>query len=389
MRALLSGAAAAGRGCSARSGEQQRAAAMAMDAEALSSKEMRFGARLAHTEKAVRDKAVANLSAFLASREEMSELELLKVWKGLFYCMWMADKAPVQNELSERLARLVHDFQGDLGLRFVRTFLITMEREWGGIDVLRMDKFYYLIRRVMREVFEYLQQREWAPETVQEVAGLLANGPMRLPMSSAAPSSVEADRQAAVTTAEGSKKTGKKKKKKEKTEFSRTMADTRDTNIKWVPVPRGLCWHIIDVLWTELRAVCGDSVPATAFPIMDVLVMLCAYSPDRVAPTRVASKLLEPLVDPELAEGETVPFAVRNPHIVAMVRKSRWALPCSIAPRPQVEVPFTTSRAVRVRRVPCWCPLGRAMLAGFCRIGCREVGGAGDRKGEPLQPMTQ
>ncbi len=360
-----------------------------MDADALSSKEMRFGARLAHTEKAVRDKAVANLSAFLASREEMSELELLKVWKGLFYCMWMADKAPVQNELSERLARLVHDFQGDLGLQFVRTFLITMEREWGGIDVLRMDKFYYLIRRVMREVFEYLQQREWAPETVQEVASLLANGPMRLPMSSAAPSSVEAERQAAVTTAEGSKKTGKKKKKKEKTEFSRTMADTRDTNVKWVPAPRGLCWHIIDVLWTELRVVCGDAVPATAFPIMDVLVMLCAYSPDRVAPTRVASKLLEPLVDPELAEGETVPFAVRNPHIVAMVCKAPLGSAFSINPSSQVEVPFASSCARRCSPILACVFVGRAVLAGICRTGCREVRGAFDRKGESNQSTAQ
>jgi hypothetical protein len=291
--------------------------------DALSSEEMRFGARLAHTEKSVRDKTVANLSAFLASREEMSELELLKIWKGLFYCMWMADKTPVQNELSENLARLVHDFRGDLGLHFVRTFLITMEREWGGIDVLRMDKFYYLVRRVVHELFVYAQRREWAPDTVQAAAALLANGPMRIPASSAAPASRADERQAALAPTQSGK--GKTKKKKVKTEFSRTMADTRDPNINWVPAPRGLCYHIIDVVWKELRAVCGDVVPATAYPIMDVLVLLCAFSPDRVTPTRVADRLLEPLVDPELAEGETVPFAVRNPHIVTMVSINTWS----------------------------------------------------------------
>lgn len=357
---------------------KEQRAAMAADGDALTSKEMRFGARLAHTEKVVRDKAVANLSAFLASREDMSELELLKVWKGLFYCMWMADKMPVQNELSERLAHLVHDFQGDLGLQFVRTFFATMEREWGGIDVLRMDKFYYLIRRVMRELFEYVRQREWAPETVQEVAGLLANGPMRLPMSSAAPSSVKEERQAALATAEGSKKTGKKKMKKVKSEFSWTMPDTRDTNVKWVPAPRGLCYHIIDVVWTELRAVCGNVVPVATYPIMDVLVMLCAFSPDRVAPTRVANKLLEPLVDPEVAEGETVPFAVRNPHIVAMVRRVHETL---LARPPQgcrFKLPSQPLARAPARRLHaahhgvCWsCVRGDcAMLAGICRTAC-------------------
>ena len=294
--------------------------------DALSSQELRFGARLAHTEKAVRDRTVASLSSFLASREEMPQLEMLKVWKGLFYCMWMADKAPVQNELSENLARLVHDFQGDLGLEFVRAFLVTMEREWGGIDVLRMDKFYYLIRRVVRELFSYAARREWADGTAEAVAGLLAEGPMRIPASSAAPASIESEQQAALATSaatgksKGAKEKKKKKKKeKPKTDKSWTKADTRDPNINWVPAPRGLCYHIIDIVWSELRGVCGDTVPAAAYPVIDVLVLLCAFSPDRILPGRVADKLLVPIVEPELAEGDTVPFAVRNPHIVVMV----------------------------------------------------------------------
>ena len=27
---------------------------------------------------------------------------MLKLWKGLFYCMWMSDKAQVQDELADR-----------------------------------------------------------------------------------------------------------------------------------------------------------------------------------------------------------------------------------------------------------------------------------------------
>ena len=47
--------------------------------------------------------------------------------------------------------------------------------------------------------------------------------------------------------------------------------------------------------------------------------MACAFSPDRVTPKRVAERVLGCIVDPEPAEGENVPFAVRNPHIVSMV----------------------------------------------------------------------
>ena len=31
-----------------------------------------------------------------------TESELLKLWKGLFYCMWMSDKPLVQEELAKR-----------------------------------------------------------------------------------------------------------------------------------------------------------------------------------------------------------------------------------------------------------------------------------------------
>eukprot|EP01047_Picozoa_sp_COSAG01_P061346 COSAG01_NODE_7649_length_3114_cov_4.421559_1_plen_253_part_00 len=150
----------------------------------MGSSEMRFGAKLAHTEKHIRDKTVASLQAWLGSREQMSEVELLKVWKGLFYCMWMADKPKVQNELSENLARLLHVCQRNVRYEFFRAFLVTMEREWGGIDALRMDKYYYMIRRFFRELFSHCAQLSWDDRTVGRVARLLTGqkgGPLRVP----------------------------------------------------------------------------------------------------------------------------------------------------------------------------------------------------------------
>ena len=75
---------------------------------AVTAQQVKFGARLAHTEKDVRDAAVQQLGSFMAKQEQMAELALLKVWKGLFYCMWMADKVPIQNELAENLAEQLH-----------------------------------------------------------------------------------------------------------------------------------------------------------------------------------------------------------------------------------------------------------------------------------------
>ena len=40
-----------------------------------------------------------------------SPVELLKLWRGLFYCMWMADKPLVQEDLARKLAGLTGCFR--------------------------------------------------------------------------------------------------------------------------------------------------------------------------------------------------------------------------------------------------------------------------------------
>lgn len=82
------------------------------------------------TDKRVRDKALASVRLWLKTHRTSSELDLLKLWKALFYCthvccmaryisaciadtfvgstgMWMSDKVPVQQELAQQLAELV------------------------------------------------------------------------------------------------------------------------------------------------------------------------------------------------------------------------------------------------------------------------------------------
>ena len=55
-----------------------------------------FARALASGGQKQRDAALAALSRWLASRSEVDETEMLKLWKGLFYAMWHADKPAVQ-----------------------------------------------------------------------------------------------------------------------------------------------------------------------------------------------------------------------------------------------------------------------------------------------------
>ncbi|EGN93116.1 hypothetical protein SERLA73DRAFT_145957, partial [Serpula lacrymans var. lacrymans S7.3] len=90
--------------------------------------------------KKVRDKAVQNLAIFLSNDSEnaISELEMAKLWKGIFYCFWMSDKPLVQQALASELAGLVLTITSTpSALKFLRGFWMMTVREWSGIDRLR------------------------------------------------------------------------------------------------------------------------------------------------------------------------------------------------------------------------------------------------------------
>uniref|UniRef100_A0A8C2N0Q8 Uncharacterized protein n=1 Tax=Cricetulus griseus TaxID=10029 RepID=A0A8C2N0Q8_CRIGR len=70
-------------------------------APAMQSAELQFAQRLASSEKGVRDRAVRKLRQYLSARTQsdtggFSQEELLKIWKGLFYCMWVQDEPLLQ-----------------------------------------------------------------------------------------------------------------------------------------------------------------------------------------------------------------------------------------------------------------------------------------------------
>jgi ribosomal RNA-processing protein 1 len=46
------------------------------------------------TDKEVRDQALESLRTFLGAQAEIAELDLLKLWKGLFYCMLRPAQPP-------------------------------------------------------------------------------------------------------------------------------------------------------------------------------------------------------------------------------------------------------------------------------------------------------
>ncbi|RVW76684.1 Ribosomal RNA processing protein 1-like B [Vitis vinifera] len=116
---------------------------------------------LASCDKSTRDEALRLLHTWLPSQSQVSEEDMKKVWKGLFYSLWHADKTPVQSDLIDRLASLLTTLNLPLSIHYFSVFLLTMRREWPGIDALRLDKFYLLIRKFMYNFFLVLKNNSW------------------------------------------------------------------------------------------------------------------------------------------------------------------------------------------------------------------------------------
>ncbi|KAJ9647775.1 hypothetical protein H2199_001549 [Coniosporium tulheliwenetii] len=120
-----------------------------------------FLKQLTSSDRRKRDQAVDSLRTYLSGRTTFEEIELLKLWKGLFYCMWMQDKPRNQQRLAIDLAGLVDIVTEDMFVPFLDAFWKTMAREWKGIDALRMDKFLFLIRQYLAASFRQLAKQQW------------------------------------------------------------------------------------------------------------------------------------------------------------------------------------------------------------------------------------
>ncbi|KAK4121618.1 Nop52-domain-containing protein [Parathielavia appendiculata] len=168
---------------------------------------MPFIKNLASSDRKIRTSALSSLHAFLSARDVASALgplDVLKLWKGLFYALWMCDRAIPQQNLCAELADLIYKLPRDAVVPWLRGFWATMSREWTGIDVLRMEKFLLLVRRVVGAGFKWMRKgsgsgsgsdgvgkkkkkegngsgvSDWDASKVDDVLGLLGEWPFSI-----------------------------------------------------------------------------------------------------------------------------------------------------------------------------------------------------------------
>ncbi|XP_037776093.1 ribosomal RNA processing protein 1 homolog A-like isoform X2 [Penaeus monodon] len=138
-----------------------------------------FAQKLADNDKKNRDKAIKTLRKYFSAksttkRRGFSHDEMMKIWKGLFYCMYMADKPLVQEDLAESISALIHRL-GNVEDRhnFAKCAFLTLAREWNNIDIFRMDKFMMFVRRILRQILVQLSLCNWNVNRVSEISNII------------------------------------------------------------------------------------------------------------------------------------------------------------------------------------------------------------------------
>ncbi|XP_055975202.1 ribosomal RNA processing protein 1 homolog B [Sorex fumeus] len=141
--------------------------------------ELQFAQRLASHEKGIRDRAARRLRQYLSAKTQretggFTQEELLRIWKGLFYCMWVQDEPLLQEELAVTMSQLVHVVNNSEAQHLlIRTFWQTLNREWKGVDRLRLDKYHMLIRLTLRQSFEVLKRNSWEESRIRPLLDIL------------------------------------------------------------------------------------------------------------------------------------------------------------------------------------------------------------------------
>ncbi|KAM3955486.1 ribosomal RNA processing protein 1 homolog Nnp-1 [Aphomia sociella] len=142
--------------------------------------EIKFARLLSGNEKKTRDKVLKALKKWLTNCFEKSHVfkedDFIRVWKGLFYAVWMSDKPLIQEELCESIAGILDLFPAEqikYALLMMKAGLRVLATEWYGIDHHRMDKFLMLVRRYLRGGLRCLHRCSWSSKSCEMFSKML------------------------------------------------------------------------------------------------------------------------------------------------------------------------------------------------------------------------
>lgn len=138
--------------------------------------------QLVNNDEEVRAKAFEAVKQLLKTKRAVSEEDLQKLWKGLWYTMWHSDTPLVQQAFAQDLASL---FDGVVAPKnfpaFVDAFWVILVKEWSSLDKWRINKFYLLVRFVLGALLARIAKSGFDAREITNFEAMMTaseNGPL-------------------------------------------------------------------------------------------------------------------------------------------------------------------------------------------------------------------
>eukprot|EP01031_Cornospumella_fuschlensis_P027275 gene27275-32946_t len=141
-----------------------------------SSDESLFAKALTDPDASTRKKTFSTLERFLERDKAVASYKsknFLRLWKILYYTLWLTDKIHIQQEMVESLVGLLDKLKLPQQVMFFEAFFHILLKEWNFLDQYRMNKFYVLIRAMIYKLFSLMAKGKWQLSIVSSLYGAL------------------------------------------------------------------------------------------------------------------------------------------------------------------------------------------------------------------------
>ncbi|UKJ89821.2 hypothetical protein MACJ_003075 [Theileria orientalis] len=134
---------------------------------------------LVSNDRNVRRRAIKSVLELFKKTNTIDDLSLHKLCKGLYYSLWMTDDPIQVHKISVDIIQLYKSFRSnpkdknstqnsevdedevDIRLRYIKSLMETVSKEWPLLDKNRVDKVLLFTRILVSEILYYMNQLRW------------------------------------------------------------------------------------------------------------------------------------------------------------------------------------------------------------------------------------
>ncbi|KAH8375787.1 hypothetical protein KR200_009935, partial [Drosophila serrata] len=125
--------------------------------------------RLSCTDESKRNLQVCKLAKWFKMKTSVTKEDFVRIWRALCTTVSMCENPIGQQELAQRLAKMVDNFGGktSYSLAFFSAFMSTMAEDIFGPEQWLMDKFLILVRQMLHHILLLLKHNNWSVKLIK------------------------------------------------------------------------------------------------------------------------------------------------------------------------------------------------------------------------------